>query len=121
MGTAQWDMNAVVMKNTSAILAFSDKTQDNKEGDCIHCGKCIGVCPMRLMPNYLAAFSKLGDKENAQTFNILSCVECGSCTYICPANVPIVQYIRTVKGQIIAEIKKKSAEQSAGEKEAKAK
>lgn len=119
MGAAQWDMNAVVMKNTSAILALSDKTQDNREGDCIHCGKCVGVCPMHLMPNYLAAFSKLGDKENAEQFNILSCVECGSCTYICPGNVPIVQYIRTVKGQILAEKKKKAAEAAAKEKEAK--
>ena len=120
MGTAQWDMNAVVMKNTSAILAFSNKTQDNKEGDCIHCGKCIGVCPMRLMPNYLAAFSKLGDKENAESFHILSCVECGSCTYICPGNVPIVQYIRTLKGQIIADRMKKASKHSVNDKEVKA-
>ena len=120
MGTAQWDLNSVIMKNTSAILALSDKTQDNKEGDCIHCGKCIGVCPMHLMPNYLAAFSKLGDKENAEEFGILSCVECGSCTYNCPARVPIVQYIRTVKGQIIADKKKAAAEKAAKEKEAKA-
>lgn len=109
MGTAQWDMNAVVMKNTSAILALSDNTQDNKEGNCIHCGKCLSVCPMHLMPNYLASFSKLGDKEKAEQFGILSCVECGSCTYICPGNVPIVHYIRTVKGQIIADKKKKSS------------
>ncbi len=121
MGTAQWDMNAVIMKNTSAILALSDKTQDNREGDCIHCGRCINACPMHLMPNYLAAFSKLGDRENAECFNILSCVECGSCTYICPGNVPIVQYIRTIKGQILAEKKKKAAEQAAKEKEAQSK
>jgi len=74
---------------------------------------------MHLMPNYLAAFSKLGDKENAEAFDILSCVECGSCTYICPGNVPIVQYIRTVKGQILAEKKKQAAEKAAKEKEAK--
>ena len=108
MGQAQWDLNAVVMKNTSAFLFLSDKTQDNREGDCIHCGKCVGVCPMHLMPNYLAAFSKKDDKQMAEEFGILSCVECGSCTYICPGNVPIVQYIRTTKGAILAEKKKSS-------------
>lgn len=119
MGTAQWDLNAVVMKNTSAILALSEKPRPHKEDGCIHCGKCVGVCPMHLMPNYLAAFSKLGDKENAKEFNILSCVECGSCTYICPAEIPIVQYIRTTKGQIIADNKKEAARKAAKEANAK--
>ncbi len=117
MGQAQWDMNAVVMKNTSAFLFLSDKTQSNDEGDCIHCGRCVGVCPMHLMPNYLAAFSKKDDKALAEEFGILSCVECGSCTYICPGNVPIVQYIRTTKGAILAE--KRKAAQKAKESEAK--
>ena len=117
MGQAQWDMNAVVMKNTSAFLFLSDKTQSNKEGDCIHCGKCIGVCPMNLMPNYLAAFSKADDREMAEKFGILSCVECGCCTYICPGNVPIVQYIRTTKGNVLADKKKAAAK--AKESEAK--
>ena len=88
------------------ILAFSDTKAITKEGDCIHCGRCVGVCPMQLMPNYLAQFSKLGDKSGAEEFNILSCVECGTCTYICPGNVPIVQYIRTTKGAILADKKK---------------
>ncbi len=115
MGAAQWDMNAVVMKNTSALLCLSDKTQSNVEGSCIHCGKCVGVCPMHLMPNYLAAFSKKDDRDTAKQFNILSCVECGSCTYICPGNVPIVQYIRTCKGYIIADNKKAAAKKAESE------
>lgn len=117
MGQAQWDMNAVVMKNTSAFLFLSDKTQSNTEGDCIHCGKCVGVCPMHLMPNYLALFSKADDREMAEKFGILSCVECGCCTYICPGNVPIVQYIRTTKGNCLADRKKAAAK--AKESEAK--
>lgn len=117
MGQAVWDMNAVVMKNTSAFLFLSDKTQSNKENDCIHCGKCVGVCPMRLMPNYLAAFSKKDDRAKAEEFGILSCVECGSCTYICPGNVPIVQYIRTTKANVLAD--KKKAAEKAKESEAK--
>ncbi len=119
MGQAQWDLNAPIAKNTSAILCFSDKTQSNFEGDCIHCGKCIGVCPMHLMPNYLAATSKIDRKDLAEQFNILSCVECGSCTYICPGNVPIVQYIILTKGAILEEKKKAAAK--AKESEAKSK
>jgi len=109
MGAAQWDYNAVVMKNTSAILVFSDKQKNIATPACIHCGKCVSVCPMHLMPNYLAQFSKDGNDEMAEEFNILSCVECGSCTYTCPGNVPIVQYIRTEKGKILAAKKKAAA------------
>lgn len=107
MGQAQWDKEAVVMKNTSAILCFSEPEKDKSPGDCIHCGKCINVCPMHLMPNYLGAFSKKEDLESAKKYNILSCVECGCCTYICPAGVPVVQYIRTTKQAVISEMKNK--------------
>ena len=119
MGQAQWDINATIAKNTSAILCFSDETQDNAETDCIHCGKCVSVCPMHLMPNYLAAATRIGRKDMAEEFNVLSCVECGSCTYICPANVPIVQYIRKTKGAVLEE--KKRAAAKSKESEAKSK
>lgn len=119
MGFAQWDYNTVVMKNTSAILCFSDKENNKAKEACIHCGKCVGVCPMHLMPNYLAAFSKAGDDEMALQFNVLSCVECGCCTYTCPGNVPIVQYIRTEKGKILAERKKAAAKAKESEADSK--
>lgn len=115
MGSAQWDYNAVVMKNTSAILVLSDKDKNESFPTCIHCGKCVSVCPMHLMPNYLATYSKTDNSEMAEKFNILSCVECGTCTYICPGNVPIVQYIRTQKGKIFA-AKKKAKLEREGEK-----
>ena len=118
MGTAQWDYNAVIMKNTSAILVLSEEDAKKPEkmmgAACIHCGKCVAVCPMHLMPNYLAAFSKADNDEMCEKFNILSCVECGCCTYTCPARVPIVQHIRNKKAQIQALRKKMAA--SAAEK-----
>ncbi len=117
MGASQWDYNSVVMKNTSAILALSDATENKNAPACIHCGKCVSVCPMRLMPNYLGMFSKAGDDENALAFDILSCVECGSCTYICPGNIPIVQFIRTEKGKIMTARKAAQAAQNAKQSE----
>ena len=111
MGNAQWDYNAVIMKNTSALLVLSDENISVKAENaaCIHCGKCVSVCPMHLMPNYLAAFSKADNDEMCEKFSLLSCVECGCCTYTCPARVPIVQLIRNKKAKILAARKKAAA------------
>lgn len=100
MGTAQWDETAPVIKGTASILCFGKKKKVAATERCIHCGKCVGSCPMHLMPLYLASFSKMGDWEACRDFDVLSCVECGCCTYQCPGNVPIVQYIRTAKGKL---------------------
>ena len=108
MGTAQWDPTAVVTKGTAAILALSSAYEKKAAPACIHCGKCVSVCPMHLMPNYLALFAKAGDLEQCERYDAPSCVECGCCAYLCPGNVPIVQYIRAAKGKI-SEEKKKAA------------
>lgn len=110
MGNAQWDYNAVVMKNTSAILVLSEEKKLHLDSAaCIHCGRCVSVCPMHLMPNYLAAFAKAENDEMCEKFHLLSCVECGSCTYICPARVPIVQHIRNRKEVLRVRRKKMAA------------
>jgi len=99
MGMAQWDLNTPVIKGTSAILALSEDVKGDS-GTCLHCGKCVGVCPMHLTPNYLAVFSSHGKFDMCESFNCMSCVECGCCTYNCPGNVPIVQHIRKAKAAI---------------------
>lgn len=99
MGMAQWDINTPVTKGTSAILALADP-KPVEHSACIHCGKCIGVCPMHLTPNYLALFSSHGNYDMCEKYNCMSCVECGCCTYTCPGHVPIVQHIRKAKAAI---------------------
>ncbi len=99
MGMAQWDINTPVTKGTSAILALSDP-KPVEHSACIHCGKCIGVCPMHLTPNYLALFSSHENYDMCEKYNCMSCVECGCCTYTCPGHVPIVQHIRKAKAAI---------------------
>lgn len=103
MGFAQWDIDGVVTKGTSAILALTDDMENHYEqpAACIHCGRCVRGCPMRLMPNYLAMFAMQNNLDMAEEFDITSCVECGSCSYNCPAHVQISQYIRASKIKVI--------------------
>lgn len=102
MGGTQWNPDAPVTKGVSAILALSADmvVEPISDRSCIRCGKCVSVCPMRLMPNYMAAFSRKGMYERAAEFGVRSCVECGCCSFVCPAGVQIVQGIRLAKAKL---------------------
>ena len=58
MGIAQFDLDFPVVKGTNSLLVTEDMLVE--EQDCISCGKCIEVCPMRLMPTVLAKYAKAG-------------------------------------------------------------
>ena len=105
MGNTQWDLDGTETKGTSALLFFTDKYETKAAPCCIHCGKCVSVCPMHLEPVYLALFAKSDDLDKCLDYNLMSCMECGSCSFICPGNVPIVQYIREAKDKIKAKPK----------------
>ena len=111
MGIAQWKTYAPTVKGTSAVIVFSKqkRKRQTEAPACIHCGRCVGHCPMHLMPNYLVAFAKEGQLDKCRQLDILGCVECGSCSYDCPADVPIVQTIRAAKGKILEEMRAQKA------------
>lgn len=102
MGSTIDDINSPIDKGTSAVLVFSEELAEpgSDEQVCIRCGRCIKSCPMHLMPNYLALFSREGRYEAAEEYDVMSCVECGACAYSCPGRVPIVQYIREAKNAL---------------------
>lgn len=103
MGTARWDRDFPVAKNTSAVLVLSRHSAAHfTGGDCIRCGRCVRACPMRLLPTKLASLSKVRDYAALEGQNLFSCVECGCCTFECPAGIPIVQLIRRSKAEIKA-------------------
>lgn len=109
MGFAQWDTETPVTKGTSALLVLSAETGAVVgAAECIRCGRCVRSCPMRLMPNYIAALSRRGEYDRAEEFGARSCVECGTCSYVCPARVPIIQYVRVAKFNLNARLRAKS-------------
>jgi electron transport complex protein RnfC len=96
-GIAINNLNLPIIKPVTAILALTGKELRSTSPRCINCGKCVKVCPERLLPNYIAQGAVNADIDLCRELNILDCIECGSCAYICPGRMPIVELIKNIK------------------------
>lgn len=105
MGVAQWDPNAPVTKNTSALLVLSSyfDRESKLAPACIRCGRCVKACPMKLMPLKIVEASAKGNTERCAALGAVSCIECGLCTYVCPGGVPVAQTVARAKSAILTE------------------
>ncbi len=103
MGAALRDTNVPIVKGTSGILVFNvDQVVEEPILPCIRCGKCVDVCPMRIQPLWIAAYSERGLMEQAENARAMDCCECGACAFACPAKRPLVQWIKLAKAEITA-------------------
>ncbi len=108
MGISQATAHVPVMKGTSGILVLTEKeVQLQEAGPCIRCSRCIEVCPMSLLPNFLGTVSEKRLIDRAESYHALDCIECGCCSYVCPAARPLTQWIRAAKAVIVAQRKQK--------------
>ena len=98
MGVAQYDASVPTIKACNAITVLGKKNKYAvDQSRCIRCGKCIDVCPMRLMPVLMYKALYTGDPEEMKATNLMDCIECGCCAYNCPACVPLVLSFRSGK------------------------
>ena len=101
MGSAQHSVEIPVIKNTSALLAFCGNEESFDDNPtCLHCGKCVNVCPMRLMPNYIYMHAEKEEFAECKKLNVQDCIECGCCSYVCPGRLYLVQAMRMAKGHL---------------------
>ena len=98
-GAALTGSDSVVTKTTGGFLFLTkEETNTDPPTNCINCGKCADVCPMKLMPMQTEFYTNAAEYENADKYGgVLSCIECGACSYICPARRPLAQAIKTAK------------------------
>lgn len=102
MGKAVSNISAASVKSTSALLLLTqDQTKRKEAGECIRCGKCAQACPMGLEPYLLNKLSRSGRYEDLEREKVYDCIECGCCMFTCPANIPLLDYIRMAKGDVI--------------------
>ena len=119
MGLIATNLEAVNIKGTAGILFFTEEEDRSIENPtCIHCGKCLTVCPMKLQPLYMYKYFQKGDFENMQKYHILDCFECGSCSYNCPGRLPLTHSFKTAKLLFAAKAAEEKARAEAAAKEA---
>lgn len=107
MGFGIFELDVPTTKTASALLALSqDDVSSMEPTACIKCGRCVEVCPGRIMPNKLMMAAIHDDEETFLKLNGMECCECGCCSYICPAKRPLTQTIKSMRKMQLAKKKK---------------
>ncbi|MFQ6005059.1 MAG: electron transport complex subunit RsxC [Woeseia sp.] len=103
MGAAVSNLDIPITKGTSGITAFTTAESGGATGHqkvypCIHCARCVEVCPLLLNPSQLGLLAKNEEYlQMAEEYHLMDCFECGACAYVCPSHIPLVQYFRLAK------------------------
>jgi len=122
MGVAQPGLDVPVVKTTNSVLAFPEKDViPPKVTACIKCGRCLGVCPMSLMPPNIENAFALKKLDSLAHYKVNMCVECGSCAFVCPAKRPLVQTMQLSKDLLWLRKQEQRAADAAKAAEAEAK
>ncbi len=107
MGIAMSDLKVPATKTSTALLAFTkDEVSMIEPGPCINCGRCVEVCPGRVIPSRLADYAERFDEQAFLDNFGMECCECGCCSYICPARRPLTQEIKSMRKILLAKKKR---------------
>lgn len=107
MGFGLYSLDVPTTKTSSALLCLTkDEVAANEASACINCGKCVSMCPGRVIPSRLAEYSERHDEESFLKADGMECCECGCCSFVCPAKRPLTQYIKSMRRMILANRKK---------------
>lgn len=107
MGFALFDLNVPTTKTASALLCMTkDEVSLLEPSACINCGRCVEVCPGRMVPKKLAICADHHDEEGFIANHGMECCECGCCSFVCPAKRQLTQSIKSMRKTILANKKK---------------
>lgn len=107
MGKAVFTTDIPLVKGSSAILCMQeDEVAACDPSSCIRCGRCVSVCPGRVVPAKLADLAERGKIEEFVANDGMECCECGCCSYVCPAKRHLTQTISATRKAVLASRKK---------------
>ena len=98
MGFALFGLDVPTTKTASALLCLTeDEVSRMEPSACINCGRCVEVCPGRVVPRLLADYAEHYDEEAFLSHDGMECCECGCCSFVCPAKRPLTQTIKSMR------------------------
>lgn len=107
MGFGIFDLDVPTTKTASALLCLTqDDVSAMEPTACINCGRCVEVCPGRVVPRMLADDAENYNEEDFLKHNGMECCECGCCSYVCPAKRTLTQSIKSMRKMLLAKKKK---------------
>lgn len=107
MGFGVFELDLPTTKTASALLCLTkDEVSEIEPSACINCGRCLEVCPGRVMPSKLATLAEKYKEEEFVENDGMECCECGCCSYVCPAKRHLTQSIKSMRKIILAKRKK---------------
>ena len=100
-GVAEESPEGTTTSSLEGVLFLTNSEfSGDEEMPCIRCGKCVDVCPARIMPYKIEELLLSGDYDIASRFGLSCCTECGACSYICPSKRYLAQRLIDGKDKI---------------------
>ena len=107
MGFGVFELDLPTTKTASALLCLTrDEVSEMEPSACINCGRCLEVCPGRVMPSKLATLAEKHKEEEFVANDGMECCECGCCSYVCPAKRHLTQSIKSMRKIVLGKRKK---------------
>ena len=100
-GTAVYDLDTPITKNTKSIHIMDiDTCPSYTVRNCIHCGRCLHVCPVGIDPMRVTTGIEKGKFTERLLTSVKSCQFCGCCAIVCPSRIPLHHIIREASSRV---------------------
>lgn len=99
-GTSLPTDDFVITSNVNSVVILL-KSDTVITLNCIGCGKCADICPVKLTPTLIKKAYEKNKITTLEALNTMKCVRCGLCSYICPSRVDVSEAVGLAKNLLL--------------------